>query len=117
MARIKLGEIIKAYRAEQGLSMQEFADHCGLSKGYISMLERGRHPQSRRALIPSLETCRKLAAAMGLRAEALLAVLDGEPEGREIDRIYAALNEAGRAELCRLGRGLMTREEYTETGP
>lgn len=35
-----LGEVIKQYRYDHGkMSMQAFADKCGLSKGYIAMLE------------------------------------------------------------------------------
>lgn len=38
---MQLGEWIKAYRKEQGLSMQNFADLCGFSKAYIGQLEKG----------------------------------------------------------------------------
>ena len=35
-----LGEIIKSYRDEHGLSMQDFASLSKLSKPYISQLEK-----------------------------------------------------------------------------
>ena len=35
-----LGDLIKNYREETGMSMDEFAEKSGLSKGYISMLEK-----------------------------------------------------------------------------
>ena len=35
-----LGEIVKKYRLEHKISMDEFARLSGLSKGYISMLEK-----------------------------------------------------------------------------
>ena len=39
--------------------MQEFANMANLSKGYISMIENGRNPQNKRALVPSIETYSK----------------------------------------------------------
>lgn len=35
-----LGDIVKRYRSDNHLSMDDFARLSGLSKGYISMLER-----------------------------------------------------------------------------
>jgi len=37
---MRLGEIIKKYREENNLSMDDFVKFSGLSKGYISMLEK-----------------------------------------------------------------------------
>lgn len=75
---MRLEDIIRQYRDAQNLSMQEFADKCGLSKGYISMLEKGRHPQNNRQLVPSLNTIRALAAGMDLPIDSLLAAMDGD---------------------------------------
>ena len=75
---MRLEDIIRQYRDAQNLSMQEFADKCGLSKGYISMLEKGRHPQNNRQLVPSLNTIRALAAGMDLPVDSLLAAMDGD---------------------------------------
>lgn len=38
---MKLGEILRTYRKEHGLSMQDIADATGLSRGYISIIESG----------------------------------------------------------------------------
>lgn len=35
-----LGEFIRKYRSEHDLSQRQFALKCGLSNGYISMLEK-----------------------------------------------------------------------------
>ncbi len=75
---MKLGELIKSYRAKSKLTMQEFANRAGLSKGYVSMLEKNQHPQSQRALTPSLETYQKVASAMSLSLDELIAILDGD---------------------------------------
>ena len=56
-----LGEYLKDYRKRHHISMQEFSEMSGISKGYISMLERGQHPQSSRALVPSIELGRERA--------------------------------------------------------
>ncbi len=75
---MKLGELIKSYRGKTKLTMQEFASKAGLSKGYISMLEKNQHPQSQRPLTPSLDTYQKVASAMSLTLDELIAVLDGD---------------------------------------
>lgn len=74
---MSLGELIYTYRKNHGMSMQEFANKSGLSKGYISMIEKGKHPQSNRSLVPSIETMDKLANAMHMSIDELLASVDG----------------------------------------
>lgn len=74
---MSLGDLIYTYRKNHGMSMQEFADKSGLSKGYISMIEKGKHPQSNRSLVPSIETMDKLANAMHMSIDELLANVDG----------------------------------------
>lgn len=75
---MKLEDLIRKFREEQHLTMQEFADRCKLSKGYVSMLEKGRHPASQRRLVPSLETLKKISVGMGLSMDELLLMLDGD---------------------------------------
>lgn len=38
----KLGEILRKYRLEKGLSQEELALRCGLERVYISLIERGK---------------------------------------------------------------------------
>ena len=75
---MKLQDVIKQYRKENKISMQEFADRADLSKGYVSMLESGKHPQTNRAIKPSLETYQKVASAMRLSVDDLLRMVDGD---------------------------------------
>lgn len=42
-----LRDLISAYRKDHGLSQRQFANQCGLSNGYISMLEKGINPTKR----------------------------------------------------------------------
>ncbi len=74
---MRIGLYVKQYRERHKLSMQEFADKAALSKGYISMLEKGKHPQNNREIIPSIETVNKIANAMNLSIDELLAKIDG----------------------------------------
>ena len=42
-----LGQIIRAYREENSMSMDRFAKASGLSKGYISQLENNLKQENR----------------------------------------------------------------------
>ena len=67
---------MKEYRAHNNLSMDEFAKRCGLSKSYISMLEKGKHPQNERNLIPQIDTLAKIAKGMNTDLSTMSSVLD-----------------------------------------
>lgn len=72
-----LGEVIKQYRYDHGkMSMQAFADKCGLSKGYIAMLERNKNSKTGEPVVPSVETFAKVAYAMNITLEQLSQMVD-----------------------------------------
>lgn len=75
---MKLGDIVREFRQSHGMTMQEFADLALLSKGYISMLEKGRNPRNGLPITPSIDTYAKVARAMNMTAEELLAKAKGE---------------------------------------
>lgn len=75
---MKLGEYIKLYRQENKITMDEFAQRCGLSKAYISMLEKGRHPQNNKKIAPTIDTYKKIAAAIGCSLQDLFSALDSD---------------------------------------
>ena len=75
---MEIGKIVRQYRDEHDLTMQQFADRSGLSKGYISMLEHGRHPQNNREIVPSIDTVHKLATAMDMSIDFLLQLCSGQ---------------------------------------
>lgn len=99
---MKLGDIIGDYREVHGITMQEFADRCGLSKGYISMLEKGRRPGSETPIIPSINTFSAVAKAMRMTTDDLLAIVDPDQvislseavESCELSQSESALLEA-----------------------
>lgn len=77
---MKLGEYIKSYRDDHDMTMDVFAGKCGLTKGYVSMLEKGKNPRSGKEIVPSLETIRKVAVATDVKLDDLIASLgDNHP--------------------------------------
>ena len=77
---MELSKILRDYRQEHGLTLQVFADRAGLTKQYISMLENNKNSKNGKPIIPSLETLRKLASAMYMNIDTLVATLDGEQD-------------------------------------
>lgn len=73
-----LGDIVKNYRTEHGLSLREFSRISGVSNGYISMLEKNEHPKSKKPIVPSIEKMRCIANAMGMSFDSLLDMIDSD---------------------------------------
>lgn len=67
-----IGEMIKKYRQEHGMSMDEFASRCGLSKAYISLIERGKNTRSDKPIVPSIDTVKAIADVLGVDLNVLL---------------------------------------------
>lgn len=63
---MKIGEWVRQYRKEHGLSMQAFGDLCGLSRAYISILEKGINPTTNEPFSPTIQTVQKIADVTGL---------------------------------------------------
>lgn len=98
---MRLGEVVKAYRQQNKLSMESFANNAKISKGYVSMLERGINPQTKKRIAPTLDVMNKLASAMGITLDDLVSRLDPDErittasskEASPITRIYDQLSE------------------------
>ena len=73
-----LGELVRAYRDEHNMNMQDFADQCGLSKAYISVLERNINPSTGKPPIPSLETIRSIAKTIHMDFNDVILALDDD---------------------------------------
>ena len=73
---MKLGEVVKQYRIKNDLSQRQFAKMCGISNGYISMLEEGKNPKTGEAIVPSLAMFKKLSSAMGITVNELMLQSD-----------------------------------------
>lgn len=74
-----LSDFVKEYRKEHDLSQRQFAAICGLSNGYISMLERNLNPKTGLPLTPSLPALKKISTAMGMSLGDLLTAVDDMP--------------------------------------
>ena len=57
--RVNIGEVIKTYRSQRGLSQGDIERRTGLLRCYLSRVENGH-------TIPSLDTLAKIAGAMEL---------------------------------------------------
>lgn len=71
-----LGEAIKEYRTDHELSQRQFANICGVSNGYIAMLERGENPATGEPIKPTIPALKKVATGMGLSMAALFEMVD-----------------------------------------
>lgn len=71
-----VGEIIKKYREENKISQRQFAARCGISNGYISMLENGINPTTGEAPMPSLSALKNIARGMNTSLQNLLTLAD-----------------------------------------
>jgi XRE family transcriptional regulator, master regulator for biofilm formation len=66
-----VGDKIKSYREKKGMTIIELSKQSGISKSYISSIERGIQKN------PSIQILDKLSAALGV---ALNQVLDCKPD-------------------------------------
>jgi len=58
------------------MSMEDFAKKAHLSKGYISILESGRNPKSKKPISPTLKTLKGIAFAIDIDLGELLSVVE-----------------------------------------
>lgn len=73
-----LGEIIYKYRKEHNLSMEAFSKASGISKAYISILERNARPGTNKPIAPSVETIKLASDGMNMDFNKLFSLLEGD---------------------------------------
>lgn len=73
---MNIGDWVKKYRKEHGLSMQAFGNMCGLSRAYISILEKGINPTTNKPFSPTYQTLKKIADVTNIPIQELLDSLD-----------------------------------------
>lgn len=73
-----LGDYIKKYRSDHKMSMDAFASVSGISKAYISLLEKNRHPKTGKPITPSLQVIKQAADAMHVDFDYLFDTIDGD---------------------------------------
>lgn len=72
-----LGDLIKKYRKDHHMSMDQFSKKSGISKAYISILERNYNPVNGKPVVPSLETIKAVSSVIGIDFNEVIAMLDG----------------------------------------
>lgn len=71
-----LGNVISEYRAEHSMSMDKFAKLSGISKAYISILERNQTPRGDEPS-PSYEMYKAVAKTIGMNVDELIRKVEG----------------------------------------
>ena len=97
-----LGEMIKRYREEHSMSMDAFSKQSGISKAYISLLEKNRHPSTGKPIAPSLETIKQAAEGMGKDIDEVFAELDPDLNIKLRERTVPSLRNASAVEVQRV---------------
>lgn len=64
-----IGGLVKAYRLKEKYTVQEMADHMGVSKGYVSLIESGKRVPSTPVMIQKFS--KKLNKPVGKIVEVL----------------------------------------------
>ena len=72
-----IGEIIKEHREKNSITMDDFARESGLSKGYISMLEKNENPRTKIPIMPTTKTLQAVAMALKISVPELMDKLNG----------------------------------------
>lgn len=106
-----LKDLITEYRNEHGLSQRQFATACGLSNGYISMLEKGLNPNTKLPVTPTLPKLKQLASGMGMTLTDLLVKVDDMPvelilDDEESKKLVPEIEDELDAEIMRIVSGL-----------
>lgn len=65
---VAFGNVLRKYREGRGLSQDEFAELCGISRAYYGRIERGEHS-------PTLEKCQQIASTLNIRLADLFSEL------------------------------------------
>lgn len=76
---MKLSDLIIQYRQEHHLSQRQFALQCGVSNGYISMIENGVNPKTGQPMVPSMQHYAKIAKGMHTTINDLFSMIDDAP--------------------------------------
>lgn len=88
-----LGELIAQYRREHDLSQRQMGVQCGLSTGYISLIEKEINPQTGKTMVPTLTVLNKIAKGMGMTIDELISACDDMPVN--VSEKTAPISESG----------------------
>jgi transcriptional regulator with XRE-family HTH domain len=98
----QLGGRVRELREQKGLSLSELARQTGVSKGYLSQIERGD------AINPSAQALYRIASVLGTSVAALLGMPVGGAETEVVIsdslRAFAESNRLSDDEVAMLAR-------------
>ena len=95
-----LGQIIRAYREENSMSMDRFAKSSGLSKGYISQLENNLNPKTGEPPVPSMATIKKAANGMFMSFLIMQQLVEISRQNRQsIDEVQSQTDRTNQSAL------------------
>ncbi len=81
-----IGEKVKKFRTEKGLSLSELAERAGVAKSYLSSIERNIQSN------PSIQFLEKIAAVLDISVESLLHEnSDENSDSEELDEEWTNL--------------------------
>lgn len=122
-----LSELVTTYRTEHELSQRQFALKCGVSNGYIAMLEKNLNPKTGLPLVPTIPYLIKIAKGLNITLTELFDLVDDMPVSlqndeksaiddddglsAEIIQLFSRLSDDKRIEAVNYLRYLATQEE------
>lgn len=71
-----LKDVIAKYRSEHNLSQRAFAAKCGVTNGYMSMIENGKNPSTGKPIVPSFSKLKQIANGMDISVHQLIQISD-----------------------------------------
>jgi len=83
--KVNIGEVIRSYRGQRGLSQGDIERRTGLLRCYLSRVENGH-------TVPSLETLAKIAEAMDISLAEFFPGTE-TPRDRDTQRMLGELSE------------------------
>src|SRR5450432_3379294 len=83
--KVNIGEVIRSYRSDRGLSQGDIERRTGLLRCYLSRVENGH-------TIPSLETLAKIAVAMEINLAEFFPGADSEQD-RQMRKLLSELSQ------------------------
>ncbi len=67
-----LANVLKNIRLARGLSLRDFSDRLGISHAYLSKLEKGLDPRTKKYIAPTMETLTKIAEGLDIPTDRFL---------------------------------------------
>ena len=71
-----LKDVIAKYRSAHNLSQRAFAAKCGVTNGYMSMIENGKNPSTGKPIVPSFSKLKQIANGMDISVHQLIQISD-----------------------------------------